>query len=102
MTVVKQIATLMYAENFDGYLGSAINVRHVAVDDLAHAHLAAIGREVEGLGLDKVAIDFLPLEVIALGLGVGCFFGLFGDGVESASAVNRLLSAGDVGQPVEE
>lgn len=75
------------------------SLRNVRVDDLGKGELAAVRHEVEALRLDASRLHGLPFQVILGGLGIGSRLGLLGDRLDSLGAVDRLLGAGDIGQP---
>jgi hypothetical protein len=82
-------------------LTAGADSRNVAVDDLNHADVAAVGDEVPGLSLDTGRVDCVPLHVISGQLGVGLCLCLLADGLDGRGAIDGLLGAGDVGQPEE-
>jgi hypothetical protein len=73
--------------------------RNIAVDDLNHADVAAVGHEVPGLSLDTGRVDCDPLHVIPGQLGVGLGLCLLADGLDGRGSIDGLLGAGDIGQP---
>lgn len=84
--------------------GADINTAHfdlrdVAVNDLDHADVAAVGHEVPGLCFDAGRVNRDPLHVALLQLCVGRRLCLFANGLDSRRAIDGLLGAGDVGQP---
>lgn len=77
-------------------------LRNVRVDDLGKGELAAVRHEVKALRLDASGLHGLPFQVILGGFGIGSRLGLLGDRPDSLGAVDRLLGAGDIGQPTSE
>ena len=61
--------------------------------------MAAVGVQVEGLGLDIGHIERLPLEVFLGQNGEGGVAGILSNGLDGFGAVLGLLGSGDVGQP---
>jgi hypothetical protein len=83
-------------------LTTGADSRNVAVDDLNHADVAAVGHKVPGLSLDTGRVDCEPLHVISGQLGVGLGLCLLADGLDGRGSIDGLLGAGDVGQPEEQ
>lgn len=80
-------------------MNAGVDSRNVAVNDLDHANVAAVGHEVPGLSLDAGRVDCDPLHVILGQLGVGLGLCLLADGLDGRGSVDGLLGAGDIGQP---
>jgi hypothetical protein len=73
--------------------------RNVAVDDLNHADVAAVGHKVPGLSLDTGRVDCVPLHVVPGQLGVWLCLCLLANGLDGRGSIDGFLGAGDVGQP---
>jgi hypothetical protein len=73
--------------------------RNIAVDDLYHTDVAAVGHEVPGLSLDAGRVDCVPLHVIPGQLGVGLCLCLLANGLDGRGSIDGFLGAGNVGQP---
>jgi hypothetical protein len=80
-------------------LTAGADSRNVAVDDLDHADVAAVGHKVPGLSLDTGRVDCVTHHVIPGQLGVGLCLCLLADGLDSRGSIDGFLGAGDVGQP---
>ena len=75
-----------------------LHSRYIAVYNLDEANLTGIGLKIEGLGFDARGCGGLPFLILLGELGEGCGFGLFGDGVDSFSAIFGFLGSSDRGQ----
>lgn len=77
--------------------------RNVAVDDLNHDQIAAVGHDVEGSSLDICVLVGLPFQLVLGENGVGSLLaGLLGDGLDGFGAIDGFLRAHGRGQAVEE
>jgi hypothetical protein len=81
---------------------AAVNVRHVTIDDLDKGKLTTVGHEIKGVRLDAGRLRRLPFQIIPSELRIGRCLSLLGDRLDGGRAVDRLLSAGDVGQPAKD
>lgn len=81
-------------------MATSVNLQDIAVDDLREAEMAAVRGEVEDLGFDACHIYGLPLQILPSELGIGSRLGLFSNGLDCCWAINWLLSASDIGQPM--
>lgn len=76
------------------------SIRHVTIDDLGERDVAVVAHEVEARCLDRRRIHGFPRKVLALQLGEGRLLGLEGDRLDGGRAIDGLLGAGDIRQPV--
>lgn len=70
------------------------------MNDLHKRQVAAVRRQVENLRLNARRVHVHPFEIVARELRVRHRRGLLGDGADGGGAVDGLLGAGHVGQPV--
>ena len=75
-------------------------LRNIAVNNLHKRQVSAIRRQVENLGLHARRVHIHPFEIVALELRERHRRGLLGDGADGGGAIDGLLGAGHVGQPV--
>lgn len=76
------------------------HVHNVGVDNLSEADVALLGHEVETEGLNRGRVHGVPFHVIVGELGVRGCLGLLGDRADVGWAIDWLLGAGDIGQPM--
>jgi len=74
--------------------------RNVAVDDLDHDQIAAVGHDVVGSSLHICVLVGLPSQIILGQDGVGSLGGLLGDGLDGLGAIDGFLRAHGRGQAV--
>lgn len=69
----------------------------IAVDDLGQANVAAVGVDVEGLGLDVGTAHDLPLQIILDELGVGRVLGLHRNRLQAFGSIVVVRESHAVG-----
>lgn len=76
------------------------DIRNVAIDDLQEGAVAVVAENVKRLRLDRRRVHGLPQQVRPLQLRVGRLLGFLGHRLDGRRAIDGLLGAGDVRQPV--
>jgi hypothetical protein len=75
-------------------------VPNVAMDDLAQGVVSTFRHDVEALGLNAGVAQGLPLQVRVGEFGEGRLLGLLGYRLDGRGAIDRLLGARNIGEPV--